>query len=245
MSKLTMIKKSLFTSKFLFISISILLSVEAPSEELSVMTLNVYGWKTMPHHSNDYAQLIKSNNIDVVGIQEGADDWQLTSKFPTDYSRASVLNESLGKCWTHKFQIFINQCTGVSFIKSGRFDLTDGPNATRTGEYAVIEKSNTRYFIINVHWDHESVDTRIANAKETSAQLNKINQYPKILLGDFNSKCDSNEVSIIQSKARMTLLKNAGIDCFFVNGITGKAEKIAAYPSDHPSIVVTLINDNS
>lgn len=223
----------------LFISLN-LLAKKMP-EAINVMSLNIYGWKTMPQHSVDYAQLIKNNDIDIVGIQEGVDDWQLTSKFPTDYSRAIALNESLGKCWTHKFQIFINQCAGVSFVESGRFDLTDGPNATRMGEYAVIEKSNKRYFLVNVHWDHESIATRIANAEETSAQLSKINQYPKILLGDFNSACDSMEVSIVQKKSKLILLKNAGIDCLFVKALTGKAKEIVAYPSDHPAIVATLV----
>ena len=222
---------------FLLLSVSV---DAATQKTITAMTLNIYGWKTMPEHSNEYAQLIISHNVDVVGIQEGEEDWHLKTKFPTDYQRSITLKNSLGKCWQHKFQIFINYCQGNTFIDSGRFDLTDGPNATRTGEYAIIEKAGKRYYIVNVHWDHESINSRIASAKETSVQLNKINKYPKILLGDFNSQCISKEVSIMQSKAKMTLLKNAGIDCVFVKGITGTAKKITANPSDHPSIVATL-----
>lgn len=74
-----------------------------------------------------------------------------------------------------------------------------------------------------------------------------MNQYPQILLGDFNSQCDSSESLLMQSKSKskskLTLLKSAGIDCVFVNGITGTDDKIQAYPSDHPSIVATLINE--
>ena len=223
---------------------------EAVSEEITVMSLNIYGWKTMPEHSNDYAQLIKHNKVDILGIQEGVDDWQLEesdidNKLPTNYQRALTLNKSLGQCWRHKFQIFINHCQGNRFIDSGRFDLTDGPNATRTGEYALIEKAHKRYFIVNVHWDHERIATRIANAEETSDQLNEMKQYPKILLGDFNTRCDSREVALVQSKVKLTLLKNAGIDCLFVKGLTGKATKISAYPSDHPAIVARLQYENS
>jgi endonuclease/exonuclease/phosphatase family metal-dependent hydrolase len=216
-------------------------------KEVTVMSLNIYGWKTMPDHSDAYAKLIKRHNVDILGIQEGVEDWDLkgsdidSSKLPTNYQRANTLKKSLGQCWQHKFQIYINHCQGNRFIESGRFDLTDGPNATRTGEYAVIEKLNNRYLLVNVHWDHESIDTRIANAKETSDQLNQIKKYPTILLGDFNSACDSEEVSIVQKKSEMVLLKNAGIDCLFVKGITGKARGIVAYPSDHPAIVATLI----
>jgi len=213
---------------------------------ITVMSLNIYGWKTMPKHSDDYAQLITRHNVDILGIQEGVEDWQLKGKdldsnqLPTNYHRAITLKDSLGECWQHKFQIFINYCQGNRFIESGRFDLTDGPNATRTGEYAVIEKSNTRYLFVNVHWDHESIVTRIANAKETSVLLNKMKDYPKILLGDFNTRCDDKETSFLQQKAKMVLLKNAGIDCLFVEGITGKAKKVVANPSDHPAIVATL-----
>ncbi len=213
---------------------------ETAKQEVIVMSLNIYGWKTMPKHSDDYARLIKLHNVDILGIQEGVEDWQLKIKLPTNYERSITLKKALGKCWCHKFQIFINHCRGNAFIESGRFDLTDGPNVTRTGEYAVIEKSNNRYLLVNVHWDHESVSTQIANAEETSSQLNKFDQYPKILLGDFNSKCDGSVVSIVQSNAKMILLKNAGIDCLFVKGIAGKAKKVAAYPSDHPAIIATL-----
>jgi endonuclease/exonuclease/phosphatase family metal-dependent hydrolase len=226
---------------FLFcLFISSNLFAETAFEEITVMSLNIYGWKTMPEHSKDYGELVNSHKIDILGIQEGVEDWKLKSKLPTNYERSITLQQSLGECWLHKFQIFINHCQGNAFIVSGRFDLSDGPNATRTGEYAVIEKSSTRYLFVNVHWDHESVDTRIANAEETSMQLNRIDLYPKILLGDFNSRCDGKEASIVQSKAKMTLLKNAGIDCLFVKGLSGKAKKITAYPSDHPGIVATL-----
>jgi len=214
------------------------------ADSITVMSLNIYGWKTMPEHSDDYAQLINQHSVDILGIQEGVDDWQLETKLPTNYQRAITLKKSLGKCWQRKFQIFINHCQGNSFIESGRFDLSDGPNATRTGEFAVIEKSTIQYLLINVHWDHQSSKTRLANAKETIEELNKNEQYPQILLGDFNSQCDGNEVSLVKEKANMTLLKNAGIDCLFVKGLSGKAKKIKADPSDHPSIVATLISNN-
>jgi endonuclease/exonuclease/phosphatase family metal-dependent hydrolase len=220
---------------------------KAVDEAITVMSLNIYGWKTMPKHSDDYAALIESHNVDFLGIQEGVEDWQLkhpdiVNNLPTNYQRAVTLGKSLGKCWQHRFQIFINHCQGNSFIESGRFDLTDGPNATRTGEYAVIEKASKRYLLVNVHWEHESLVTQVANAEETAALLITMNEYPKILLGDFNSQCDSSEVLLVQSKAKMSLLKHAGIDCLFVKGITGKAIKIVAEPSDHPTIVATLIN---
>lgn len=209
-------------------------------DTITVMSLNIYGWKTMPQHSNDYAQIIKTHNVDILGIQEGIEDWQLSTKLPTDYLRAITLSHSLGECWQRKFQIFINQCQGNRFIEAGRFDLTDGPNVTRTGEYAVIDRDNVRYLLVNVHWDHESDVTRVLNANETSNFLNNRHQDAKILLGDFNSQCEGKEVSLIQTTTKMHLLKNAGIDCLFIKGLSGKAKKIPAYPSDHPAIIAKL-----
>ncbi len=194
----------------------------------------------MPQHSQDYARLIQENNIDVVGIQEGVDDWELKTKWPTDYQRAEALQQALGKCWQHKFQIFINHCQGTKFISSGRFDLTDGPHATRTGEFAVLEKSGKQFFFVNVHWDHESRDTRIANAQETSELLQRNQSYPQILLGDFNAQCNGSEVNAVKHNAQLNLLHDAGIDCLFTKGFEGNAKKINAEPSDHPGIVAKL-----
>ena len=223
---------------------------ESAYESVTVMSLNIYGWKTMPQHSKDYAQLVNQHNVDFLGIQEGVEDWQLkatslNNKLPTDYQRSKTLKESLGKCWQHKFQIFINHCQGNRFIESGRFDLTDGPNATRTGEFALIEKASNRYYVVNIHWEHESSDARMANAKETAAQLNKLHKYPKILLGDFNSQCDGKEARLLQSTTQVVLMTSAGIDCLFVKGLKGQGKVINASPSDHPAIVATLMTKSS
>ncbi len=212
---------------------------------VTVMSLNIYGWKTMPKHSNDYAQLINRYQVDMVGIQEGVDDWQLKTtdldnNFPTNYQRAIDLHHALGKCWQHRFQIFINHCQGNRFITSGRFDLTDGPNATRTGEYAIIEKAHQQYLFVNIHWEHESKDVRMANAKETAALLNSSAIHRQILLGDFNSQCDGKEVRSLQNLIELDLVESAGIDCLFVKGLSGKGTTINASPSDHPAIVATL-----
>lgn len=214
---------------------------ETADDTLTVMSLNIFGWKTMPKHSGDYAKLIKSQKVDILGIQEGVEDWKIDTKLPTDYQRANTLKKSLGTCWQHKFQIFINQCQGNNIVESGRFDLSDGPNVTRTGEYAVIEKSKNRYLFVNVHWDHESAVTRKVNAEETVDLLNQTNKYPKILLGDFNSQCVSEEVGVVRKKSDMQLLNKQGIDCILIRGLTGQANAISAHPSDHPAILATLI----
>jgi hypothetical protein len=239
--------------------------VMAQSTDIEVMSLNVYGWKTMPQHSEDYAKLVAKHDINILAIQEGVDDWQLTTDMPTDYSRAKVLLNALGPCWQRSYQIFVNHCMGSRFIESGRFDLTDGPNATRTGEYALVEHNSSRFIVINVHFDHEQQQTRILNMKETLAQLTSYNSYPQVVLGDFNQRCDemfssatslmlplipteipASEIPSIEPSLK--LVTNAGIDCIFINNFSSKSiskfssqgKVIGASPSDHPAAIASL-----
>jgi endonuclease/exonuclease/phosphatase family metal-dependent hydrolase len=230
------------------------------------MSLNVYGWKTMPKHSDDYAKLVAKHDINILAIQEGVEDWQLTTDMPTDYSRAKVLLSALGPCWKRSHQIFVNHCMGSRFIDSGRFDLTDGPNATRTGEYALVEHNSGRFIVINVHFDHEQHSIRILNTKETLAQLALYNNYPQIVLGDFNQDCDGmfslmsslipRELPLSATPTNVTtpvepslkLVANAGIDCIFINNLStksitklsSKGKVVEASPSDHPAAIASL-----
>jgi endonuclease/exonuclease/phosphatase family metal-dependent hydrolase len=204
------------------------------------MTLNIYGWKTMPQHSDDYAALINKHNIDVLGIQEGVEDWKLTTKYPTDYTRSSALQHSLGECWKHQFQILINTCHGFNFVDSQRFDLSDGPNATRTGEWAMIEKQQSKFLLVNVHWDHQSQKTRQKNANETAVVIESKRGMPVILLGDFNTSCKSQVLQTLAKELGLTLTGDAGIDCIFTKHLDGKSTQIDAAPSDHPSLVAEL-----
>ena len=244
--------------------------VMAQNTDIEVMSLNVYGWKTMPKHSEDYAKLVAKHDINILAIQEGVEDWQLTTDMPTDYSRAKVLLSKLGPCWQRSYQIFVNHCKGSRFIESGRFDLTDGPNATRTGEYALVEHNSSRFIVINVHFDHEQQQTRILNMKETLAQLSSYNNYPQVVLGDFNQRCDemfspisslmspfiSTEIPVSVTPINETppiepsfkLVTNAGIDCIFINNFSSKSvskfssqgKVVEALPSDHPAAIASL-----
>lgn len=224
--------------------------------DIEIMSLNVYGWKTMPQHSEEYAKLVVEHNINILAIQEGVEDWQLTTDMPTDYSRAEALLSALGPCWQRSHQIYVNHCMGTRFIDSGRFDLTDGPNATRTGEYALVEHNSGRFIVINVHFDHEQQQTRVLNTKETLAQLISYNSYPQIVLGDFNQRCDaifSLMSSVLTStkalnKPSLKLVANAGIDCIFINNFNSESKSkfssqgkvVEALPSDHPAAIASL-----
>jgi len=207
---------------------------------IKVMTLNVYGWATMPQHADKYAELIQTRDIDILGIQEGSEDWLISTSFPTDYSRADALGEALGECWQQRYQIYINVCKGNQFISNHRFDLTDGPNATRTGESAIIDKNGFTYRAMNIHWDHQNDAITLINANETANEVNLEINMPTILLGDFNSSCDSTEVKSTIKNADMSLIGGARIDCIITKGFSGNAEVFDATPSDHPSVDAVL-----
>ncbi|MGL1902265.1 MAG: carbohydrate-binding protein [Fibrobacterales bacterium] len=210
---------------------------------IKVMSLNLYAHKTLPQHAGDYADLINSRDVDVVGVQEGVDDWELgigPGEMPWNYGAANDIGNALDGCWDQKYQIFINTCKGNSFVDTHRFDLTDGPKATRTGETAIISKNGQRYAFIDIHWDHQSNTTKMKNSEETAAEANLTPDIPTIVLGDFNSGCTGSEVQGLVSNAGMTLLGDAGIDCILVRGVSGTSERFSGWPSDHPSLDATL-----
>jgi len=212
----------------------------AQTPSVSAMSLNIYGHATMPKAAKQYAQIIHQHAPDVIGIQEGVQDWKIGPGLPTDYSRAQTLAGALGSCWQHQHQIFINTCQGNQFINAARFDLSDGINATRTGESAVISKHGLTFRVINVHWDHENQSTRDANARETIAEINNFEKknLPLILLGDFNMPCQ--QLESMRKEANLTLLIDAGIDCIFANNFTGQGMQFPAPPSDHPGVKINV-----
>jgi beta-glucanase (GH16 family) len=210
-------------------------SIDVP---FNVMSLNVYGYATMPVAADEYAAIVNAQEVDLLGIQEGVQDWMIQG-LPTDYTRAQQLQNALGNCWNRRYQIFINTCRGNSFDDNGRFDLSDGPNVARTGEWAQIKKENQSVQFINVHWDHQSANTRIANAQETEIQVNSTDMAT-VVLGDFNTSCSSGEVQGLSQQTQLSTLVNAGIDCILVRGMTGEGKSINASPSDHPGVVASL-----
>ncbi len=210
------------------------------STTLRVMSLNVYGYATMPQAAGDYARMVQSHDVDVLGIQEGNQDWQISTPLPTDYSRSDALGAALGECWEQRYQIFVNTCRGVDFVSHERFDLSDGPNATRTGESAVIRKGGIELGFIDIHWDHEDGGAKAANATETAAAANAHGALPVVVLGDFNAGCAATEPRSMASQSDLTLIMDGGIDCVFSRGAPGSGWTVNASPSDHPGVIAEL-----
>ena len=203
------------------------------------MSLNIYGHATMPAGAEAYADLINQNGIDVLAIQEGVQDWRIQG-LPTDYSRSEQLQAALGDCWQRRYQIFVNSCQNNSFVNNDRFDMTDGPNAVRTGEWAVIRKGTTQFNVLNLHWDHEDQNVRLNNSNETIAMVQDLAAIPTIVMGDFNTGCTSSPVNNLRSSGNLMLKVNGGIDCILTNGFEGEGYTVAAAPSDHPGLISVL-----
>jgi len=218
-------------------------SLKSEANSLRAMTLNIYGWKTMPQHADDYARLINAADIDVLAIQEGVHDWQINTDLPTDYGNADALAKALGECWQQRYQIFVNYCRGHRFISNVRFGLSDGPNATRTGEQAHIDTPVGKQVVLNVHWDHESSAVREENMLETTEQALLARGQPFVLLGDFNTQCTDPLVIQLTKRSKSRLLGSAGIDCIIARGLRGQSEAVDASPSDHPALIATLTPD--
>ena len=212
----------------------------AETAAIRVMSLNIFGYATMPQSAADYARLINARNIDVLAVQEGVQDWQIGTSLPTDYSRAGALHQAMGTCWQRHYQILLNRCKGWRFVSSRRFDLTDGPNAMRTGESAVVAKTGAQFAVVNVHWDHQSDESKIANAAETADEVNTYADIPLVLLGDFNTACSGVQAASMRQAGALKLIVDAGIDCIFVRGLSGQGTEFDAAPSDHPGIDATL-----
>ncbi len=207
---------------------------------LRVMSLNVYGHMTLPGAAPTYAALIESQDVDVVGIQEGVHDWLIDTEFPTDYGRAEAIEAALGDCYERRYQIFVNTCRGNAFVSHERFDLTDGPNATRTGEAATVTKDGRTFAFIDIHWDHESNATKAANAIETAAAANAVGDLPVVVLGDFNANCSGEYPNDMSSAAALDLIVHGGIDCIFSRDAPGSGTTVDASPSDHDAVVAEL-----
>lgn len=211
-------------------------AAEQSTNTLRVMSLNIYGWATMPDQAHRYADLVNSLDIDVLGIQEGVDDWKIQG-MPTDYSRSEALAKALGDCWSHHYQVFYKKCQDVKLFHHERFDLTDGPNAVRTGELASLVKNEIEFLFVNVHWDHQSREARESSARQTAQVVIDDGESPVIVVGDFNSACTGDEVSSMIELAGLHLVVDGGIDCVISRSLKGSGHVVDANPSDHPGVV--------
>ncbi|WP_223034302.1 endonuclease/exonuclease/phosphatase family protein [Hanstruepera marina] len=157
----------------------------------------------------ELTHLISYYKPDVLGIQEGLIhqlhylDAQLT-----EYSRIGLgRDDGLEK---GEFSAIYYNHNKLSLIKSSTFWLSERPDTVSVGwdasmericTYGLFKDKSTKknVWIFNTHYDHIG---KLAREKSSELILKKIrevntNDYPVILMGDFNSEPNSQTITIL------------------------------------------------
>jgi endonuclease/exonuclease/phosphatase family metal-dependent hydrolase len=168
-------------------------------------------------------------------------------------------------------------------LESGTFWLSETPGNVFVGwdaalpricTYGLFEdlKSAKNFWVFNIHFDHRGVSARTQSATLLIDQINAINsqQYPLILMGDFNATVEEKPIQIIKSQlldskdiAKVPVKGPAGtvngfksvenriIDFIFCSGFSVlSVEHVEArtsqdrHLSDHLPVIAEIIPDN-
>ncbi len=195
----------------------ILFAAISTNAQITVMSFNIR--YNNPHdHENKWelrkgevAGLIKKNNPDIIGIQEGLHD-QITFLDSTlsSYSYTGVGRDD-GKQKGEYAAIFFNH-EKETLLESNTYWLSETPDTVSVGWDASMERivtfavfkditTNDTLYVFNCHYDH------IGNvARKKSSELilelisNKKLQNKKVILtGDFNSTMDDEPIQILKT----------------------------------------------
>ncbi len=180
-----------------------------------IMTYNIRydnpedGLNAWDNRKLELTHLISYYKPDVLGIQEGLIhqlhylDAQLT-----EYSRIGLgRDDGLEK---GEFSAIYYNHNKLSLIKSSTFWLSERPDTVSVGwdasmericTYGLFKDKSTKknVWIFNTHYDHIG---KLAREKSSELILKKIrevntNDYPVILMGDFNSEPNSQTITIL------------------------------------------------
>jgi len=154
---------------------------------------------------------ILTNDIDILGIQEGMPD-QLSymDSIMTDYNFVGVGRDD-GKNEGEYSAIFYNT-EKYQILEQNTFWLSETPDTPTLGwdaackricTYALIReaKSANHFWVFNTHFDHVG---EVAKQKSADLIIDKIKNlnsqnFPVVLMGDFNLEEDSKEILLISS----------------------------------------------
>ena len=162
-------------------------------------------------------ELITTFSPDIIGIQEGLIHQVkfLDSKM-NDYKYVGVGRDD-GKREGEYCAIFFNE-KKYKLLKNSTFWLSENPNEVSIGwdaalericTYALLETINGRnkIWVFNTHFDHIGNIAREESAKlllEKIKMLN-INEYPVLVMGDFNAPEKSKVIDILRQSLNDTM----------------------------------------
>lgn len=267
----------------------IMLSIMSSSfcQTINVMTYNIRldtsndGENAWTYRKEALLQQIVNNKIDIFGIQEGLPHQvAYCDSVLVNYNYVGVGRDD-GNSGGEYSAIFFNK-NKFQVVKQHTFWLSETPNKPSKGwdaaypricTYVLLKnrKSQKLFWVFNTHFDHIGIEARQESAKLIINKITEINtnNYPVVLLGDFNLTEDSTVIQylnsvykdskyVVQQKTNDTLGTFNGfnvqeqssnrIDYIFVSEQLIKVKKYQVlrqlvngkYPSDHFPVIVNL-----
>jgi endonuclease/exonuclease/phosphatase family metal-dependent hydrolase len=226
-------------------------------------------------------QQIVNNKIDIFGIQEGLPHQVVyCDSVLVNYNYVGVGRDD-GNTGGEYSAIFFNK-NKFQVVKQHTFWLSETPSKPSKGwdaaypricTYVLLKnrKSQKLFWVFNTHFDHIGIEARQESAKLIINKITEINtnNYPVVLLGDFNLTEDSTVIQylnsvykdskyVVQQKTNDTLgtfngfnvqeQSNNRIDYIFVSEQLINVKKYQVlrqlvngkYPSDHFPVIVNL-----
>ena len=174
----------------------------APTSTLSLMSFNIREGSNWSKRKSGIVSMIKGESPDIIGLQEvkDLDMWDhLTEDHPWDYLTDKLSASYSGIRFGTKTNAILYKSGAVEVSNTGMFYLRDNYNTSgdswdgyeRTVIYATVRDkvSGNYYFYMTTHFPMN--DSNGGFAKSTALLESRIsalntNNYPVILMGDFN-----------------------------------------------------------
>ncbi len=205
--------------------------------QIKVITWNIWRGKYL----DGVIDFLKSSNADIIGLQEIIEDESLTSR----ENLAQIIAKSLGYNYVYckafttdrhmpiydignailsKYEIQNTMCIELSGLSDYKSDSTTEP---RNAIKAEITINNRTLTILNTHlaYSHELKPFEL-RTKQVEKLIPPIKSQNTILMGDFNSMLENEEMKRIQE-----VIPNADTS-------TEKQATWSVYPTDYKGFIV-------
>ena len=172
-----------------------------PAANLTLMTFNIREGSNWSSRKNPIVSMVNGENPDIIGLQEvkDLDMWDhMTEDHPWDYLR-DHLSAYTGYRYSDKTNAILYKTSTVEMSDFGHFWLRDNYSTEgtswdgyeRTVLYATVrEKATGRYFFyLTTHFPMNNSNdgwNKCTSLLESRITALNTNNYPVILMGDFN-----------------------------------------------------------
>ena len=166
--------------------------VESSSSALNLMSFNIRGSSTWSARKSGIVEMFMDQSPDIIGIQEvdNIEPWEYLTSQLSDYSgfrpgiKTNAILYKTSSVELSKTGFFY---LGTDYSASGAANSWD--NYERTAVYATVRDIATGnyYFYVNTHFPlNQTGQTNSATLLESRIGELNTNNYPVILVGDFN-----------------------------------------------------------